>query len=221
MVQVHNAPETLHFRVLLPVLVEKEEELLRAAQREDREQDLPSLLQRRHHLRYSSDVRNNATQQLVLTVLALVVRGPAVGALRNDDVGVEGRDLGSRQMAIFFAREIAGVSTLTDGVYSLQDADVVDFDAEHGGSENMSSLETRDLDAVVPSLLVVVDGLNGVHAGLQLLRRVDAVRFALTRGEGQVVVQQALHDVARWVRHKDSGSLLSILSIVEETALYT
>lgn len=221
MVQVHNAPETLHFRVLLPVLVEKEEELLRAAQREDREQDLPSLLQRRHHLRYSSDVRNNATQQLVLTVLALVVRGPAVGALRNDDVGVEGRDLGSRQMAIFFAREIAGVSTLTDGVHSLQDADVVDFDAEHGGSENMSSLETRDLDAVVPSLLVVVDGLNGVHAGLQLLRRVDAVRFALTRGEGQVVVQQALHDVARWVRHKDSGSLLSILSVVEETALYT
>lgn len=221
MVQVHNAPETLHFRVLLPVLVEKEEELLRAAQREDREQDLPALLQRRHHLRYSSDVRNNATQQLVLTVLALVVRGPAVGALRNDDVGVEGRDLGSRQMAIFFAREIAGVSTLTDGVYSLQDADVVDFDAEHGGSENMSSLETRDLDAVVPSLLVVVDGLNGVHAGLQLLRRVDAVRFALTRGEGQVVVQQALHDVARWVRHKDSGSLLSILSVVEETALYT
>ena len=207
--------------MLLPVLVEKEEELLRAAQREDREQDLPSLLQRRHHLRYSSDVRNNATQQLVLTVLALVVRGPAVGALRNDDVGVEGRDLGSRQMAIFFAREIAGVSTLTDGVYSLQDADVVDFDAEHGGSENMSSLETRDLDAVVPSLLVVVDGLDGVHAGLQLLRRVDAVRFALTRGEGQVVVQQALHDVARWVRHKDSGSLLSILSVVEETALYT
>lgn len=194
---------------------------MRATQRENRKQDLPALLQRRHHLRYSSHVRNSATQQLVFTVLALVVRRPAVGALRDDDVRVEGRDFGSWQMAIFFAREIAGVSTLTDGVWSLQDADVVDFDAEHGGSEDMSSLETSDLDAVVPSLLVVVDGLDGVHAGIQLFRRVDAVRFALTRGEGQVIVQQALHDVACWVRHKDSGSLLSILSVVEETALYT
>ena len=123
-------------------------------------------------------------------------------------------------MAILFAGKVAGVSRVNEIKNGVQDTNRVDFHAEHGRSEDMSGLEAGDLDSVVPSLLVVVDGLDRVHARFELLRRVDGLRFALAGRNGQVVGQKTLHDVARGVRHEDASALLPIFTIVEEAALY-
>ena len=73
----------------------------------------------------------------------------------------------------------------------------------------------------MPSLLVVVDGFDGVHTRFELLRCVDGFRFAFAGRNRQVIREKTLHNIACGVRHENAGALLSIFTIVEETALYS
>ena len=139
--------------VRCPVLVKYEQELLRPAQREDRDEAPPSP---GHHLVHRGG-------EPALPVLPLLVDVDAVGGLHDEDVGPHRGQLGRHQVTVLLAGEVARV----------EDAHAGDLHHEHGCAQDVPGVVRPELDTAHLALLVEVDGLDLVHAGLQVLLSVE------------------------------------------------
>ncbi len=184
-------------RVVPPVLVEDEEELLRPAEGKDGNETSAA----------ATHDRLDRPGEDGLPLQARLVHLHPVGALHDEHVRLDARDLRRHEMAVFFH----GV------VPRVQHRASPDLDEKHGRAEDVARVQRVELEAAVEGDgLVVVDEFDLVHARLQLRLGVQHVVAAAGAGVGvvrcrglfhrhqpQVIPQQQPgHGLGR-VRHED------------------
>ena len=127
--------------VLHPIILEDEEELLCAPEGDDGEEHLTPAVEDLVH----------AVGEASLALLARGVGGDAVGALANDDVRGDGREVRAGEVAVRSAAVVAGV----------EHAESADVNLEHARAEDMARAEGGHLDAVDVHLAGGVGGGGG------------------------------------------------------------
>ena len=122
-----------------PVLVQDQQQLLRAAEREQGDETAAAA---RH------DTLHRAREPR-LSVLPLLVDARAVHALRDQDVGADGENLRGHEVPVLLAAEVPGVEDLHPG----------DLEHEHGGAEDVSRVVAPEHG----SLSMVRGPINDLH----------------------------------------------------------
>mmetsp|Transcript_95855 Transcript_95855/g.293178 ORF Transcript_95855/g.293178 Transcript_95855/m.293178 type:complete len:323 (-) Transcript_95855:72-1040(-) len=156
-------------RVALPIIFQDQQNLLRPAEREDRQQALPALP---HDLVHG-------VREAPLALLARLVRHDTIRGLHYEHVHAHVRDLGLRQMPVDLPAVIA----------SIQHSNATDVDHEHRGPEHMARAITRELDALVLPLVMEVHQLDAPH-GLIDVRRAEDLVLRRDFADAGVVVPQ-------------------------------
>lgn len=136
-------------RLLLPVLVQDEQQLLCAPRRKDRQQALPPALH---------DLMHVLLELLLAHPPALVHPDPE-RALGDEDVHVGLRDLRLHDVSVLLATVVARV----------EDLHAIDLDDEHGGAYDVSGHVGRDLDALLLGLHSELYGVNPLQTVEYLL----------------------------------------------------
>ena len=122
-----------------PVLVQDQQQLLRAAEREQGDETAAAA---RH------DTLHRAREPR-LSVLPLLVDVRAVSALRDQDVVADGGNLRGHEVPVLLAAEVPGV----------EDLDARDLEHEHGGAEDVARVVAPEHG----SLSMVRGPINDLH----------------------------------------------------------
>ena len=141
--------------MVLPKLVQNEEELLGTAEGKDWEEDASAAL---------DDVVDDSREAFLADLAGLVDLEP-VGGLDNEHVGLLVWDFCGHQVAVLDARVVAGV----------EDLDAGNLDHKHGGAQDVPCVVPPELDSVHLEGLVVVAGGDLGHGRSQVLLVVQHV----------------------------------------------
>eukprot|EP01137_Pigoraptor_chileana_P037380 Opistho-2@34375 len=146
---------TVQLRMVFPVFIENEKELLSTPKRKDGQQTPTATL---HNV-------VNQTGEAGFPFGTWLVNLHSISGLDNENVRHNVGDFGSHQVAILLPRKVARVEYPHTG----------DFDHEHAGTEHVPGVVTPKLHAVDLFDLMCVDRLDFFHAPIQVLLVVEHV----------------------------------------------